>query len=183
MMKQANHALQQNRPLRSGCNRGVPRAGSLSLGRSRDMKRLIHLLSLMLVFSVNLEANFGIADLSDWSQLEKNGIELKYHPGKETSGDEPLDYYRFTLLIPMVCKDLPGKILHRIDYWKDGRSTEIPIESREVGMGMRMASFQISVADLKNASVVLRFGEPNSSAETGWRLPLWKLIEARKSNP
>ena len=29
----ANHALQRTRPSRHGCNRGVPRAGSLSLGR------------------------------------------------------------------------------------------------------------------------------------------------------
>ena len=28
-----NHALQRTRPSRPGCNRGVPRAGSLSLGR------------------------------------------------------------------------------------------------------------------------------------------------------
>jgi hypothetical protein len=28
-----NHALQRTRPSRRGCNRGVPRAGSLSLGR------------------------------------------------------------------------------------------------------------------------------------------------------
>ena len=28
-----NHALQRTRPSRSGCHRGVPRAGSLSLGR------------------------------------------------------------------------------------------------------------------------------------------------------
>ena len=30
----ANHALQRTRPSRHCCNRGVPRAGSLSLGRS-----------------------------------------------------------------------------------------------------------------------------------------------------
>ena len=29
-----NHALQRTRPSRRGCNRGVPRAGTLSLGRS-----------------------------------------------------------------------------------------------------------------------------------------------------
>ncbi len=29
----ANHALQRTRRERRGCNRGVPRAGSLSLGR------------------------------------------------------------------------------------------------------------------------------------------------------
>ena len=29
----ANHALQRTRPSRCGCNRGVPWAGSLSLGR------------------------------------------------------------------------------------------------------------------------------------------------------
>ena len=28
-----NHALQRTRPSRYGCNRGVPWAGSLSLGR------------------------------------------------------------------------------------------------------------------------------------------------------
>jgi len=28
-----NHTLQRTRPSRSGCNRSVPRAGSLSLGR------------------------------------------------------------------------------------------------------------------------------------------------------
>ena len=33
-----NHALQRTRPSRSGCNPRVPRAGSLSLGRYRDMK-------------------------------------------------------------------------------------------------------------------------------------------------
>jgi hypothetical protein len=29
----ANHALERTRPVRSDCNRSVPRAGSLSLGR------------------------------------------------------------------------------------------------------------------------------------------------------
>jgi len=32
------NALQRTRPSRSGCNPRVPRAGSLSLGRYRDMK-------------------------------------------------------------------------------------------------------------------------------------------------
>ena len=34
MKTQANHALQRTRPSRPGCNPRVPRAGSLSLGRS-----------------------------------------------------------------------------------------------------------------------------------------------------
>jgi len=36
--KQANHALQQTRRERRGCSRGVPCAGSLSLGRSTTQK-------------------------------------------------------------------------------------------------------------------------------------------------
>jgi hypothetical protein len=36
MRPSPNHALHRTRPSRSGCNRGVPRAGSLSLGHSSD---------------------------------------------------------------------------------------------------------------------------------------------------
>ncbi len=37
-----NHALQRTRPSRYGCNPRVPRAGSLSLGRSTDKKAILN---------------------------------------------------------------------------------------------------------------------------------------------
>jgi len=49
---QANHALQRTRPSRLGCHRGVPQAGSLSLGRSgRKMKRTLGILIAALVIA------------------------------------------------------------------------------------------------------------------------------------
>jgi len=41
-----NHALQRTRRERRGCNRGVPCAGSLSLGRYCDMKSRLSLLGV-----------------------------------------------------------------------------------------------------------------------------------------
>ena len=42
-----NHALQRTRRERRGCNRSVPRAGSLSLGRSVFQRKQLILLRLL----------------------------------------------------------------------------------------------------------------------------------------
>ena len=49
MTTRPNHALQRTRHERRGCNRGVPRAGSLSLGRSA--KEAMATLDQLLLFS------------------------------------------------------------------------------------------------------------------------------------
>jgi len=59
--KWANHALQRTRPERRGCNRCVPRAGSLSLGRYPKMRAL-----RFLFFFASMTAAFaGIDDSLD----------------------------------------------------------------------------------------------------------------------
>jgi hypothetical protein len=53
----SNHALQRTRPSRSGCNPRVPRAGSLSLGRSSADRGDTHMQRIargILVLMLNL---------------------------------------------------------------------------------------------------------------------------------
>ncbi len=144
------------------------------------MNRSLLLAIIVLTSSVPSFASFSISEISGWEQMKERGLDFQFH--LVGSNDGQLEYYSFTLQAPVVDEKLPGKILTRVDYWKDERSTVIPIHLQETGAGMRMASFQISTVDLEKVSLVLRFNEPDSSSEVGWRLHLKKLIDAKPSN-
>lgn len=143
------------------------------------MKALLPFLVLAFPATLCL-ASFTITDLVEWEQVESRGLELRFERIKPSSTIERnVPYYRFRLVAPTS----PGgrdDVDLRIDFWKDNRSTEIPIQLSDGGPGIKQAFFSISEDDLETSVIVVRYGSRNTSSEFGYRLNLKNLIEKKK---
>ena len=95
----ANHALRRTRPSRPGCNRGVPRAGSLSLGRSATPACLMKIAVLLILITAAAVALVACRRLNlfadawgDQSLLTSAATFSTSSDGRQFPGaEEPLD--------------------------------------------------------------------------------------------
>jgi hypothetical protein len=79
MNPRPNHALQRTWPSRSGCDLGIPRAGSLSLGRYASMKRYVPTVGATGIVLVGLVLGIrylelGPADSIDQAHLDTQSV-------------------------------------------------------------------------------------------------------------
>jgi hypothetical protein len=99
IIQRDNHALQRTRRARRGCNRCVPCAGSLSLGRFADMRLLIALLCSLVVAqaadfwngAVHYDPPFAMSDGPAGVPWPTNGWKFS-PPGSATNGIAEVEF-------------------------------------------------------------------------------------------
>ncbi len=145
------------------------------------MKFLVPFLGFLTITSTFCLASFSINEITEWDEMEKLDFDLRIERIEPSSTIERIiPYYRFTLTAPVTLKGRQEVDL-RIDFWKDKRSTEVPIQLSSGGPGKKRAHLSISEKDLEPSAIVVRYGSRNTSAEYGYRLHLKDLIEKKKA--